>query len=97
MAEVGFSPAARMDLELIADFIARDDPARAVTFIRELRDRTTLLADHPEAGRSRDDVRSGLRSLAHGRYVIFYSVHRSVVRIERVLHGARDVTNLLRS
>lgn len=33
-----FSPLAEFDLEEIGDYIARDNPSRAVTFIREIRE-----------------------------------------------------------
>lgn len=32
----------------------------------------------------------GLRSLVHGRYVIFYRVHEQAVQILRVIDGRRD-------
>jgi len=32
-------PAARAELETIGDYIARDNPRRAVSFVRELRDK----------------------------------------------------------
>jgi toxin ParE1/3/4 len=35
-----------------------------------------------------------LRSLPFRRYVIFYTLGADSVRIERVLHGARDVAAL---
>ncbi|WP_375195574.1 type II toxin-antitoxin system RelE/ParE family toxin [Sphingobium sp.] len=38
-----------------------------------------------------------LRSRPHGSYVIFYSVLVSVIRIERILHGARDIGAILSS
>jgi toxin ParE1/3/4 len=38
---------AQSDLRDIRDFILRDNPARAVTFVDELLDRCQLLADHP--------------------------------------------------
>lgn len=96
MVEVRFSPAAESDLEMIAAFIARDDPQRGLAFVRELQERTAILSEHPEAGPARDVVRPGLRALTYGRYVIFYSINRSAVRIERVLHGARDVSQHLK-
>ena len=40
---------------------------------------------------SRDDLIAGLRMAALGRYVIFFRVLDHEVRIERVLHGARNL------
>ncbi|WP_349261175.1 type II toxin-antitoxin system RelE/ParE family toxin [Povalibacter sp.] len=41
------------------------------------------------------NFREGLRSCAHGTYVIFFTVDDQGVRIERILHGARDLGPLL--
>ena len=43
-------------------------------------------------GRARPDLGDGIRLMPHGNYLIFYSVHDDAVRIERVMHGARDIT-----
>ncbi len=39
---------AEYDLEAIGDYIARDNPARAVSFLHELRAKCLGLADMPE-------------------------------------------------
>ena len=31
--------------------------------------------------------------LTHGRYLIFYREHEATVRIERIMHSARDITS----
>ena len=48
----------------------------------------------PLAYAAREDLAPGLRMAAMGRYVIFFRVLGDVVRIERVLHGARDLLAL---
>lgn len=90
-----FSPAADTDLVEIASFIARDNIPRAATFIDELEAACTRLVDFPHSGVARSDLRADLRSKPYGSYVIFYSVLVEVVRIERILHGARDVGAIL--
>jgi toxin ParE1/3/4 len=86
-----FSPAARADLLEIAAYIARDDPGRALSFVEELEARCADLVTYPEVGRARPELAPGLRSKPHGRYLIFYTPAPDAVRIERVLHGSRDV------
>jgi toxin ParE1/3/4 len=49
------------------------------------------LASSPAIGRLRPDLRRGMRSLSMGRYIIFYECDDQVVRLLRVLHGARDI------
>ncbi|MFM7171306.1 MAG: type II toxin-antitoxin system RelE/ParE family toxin [Cyanobium sp.] len=87
------SPQAIADLQEIGDFIARDNPERAGSFVRELLDHAQRLADHPEAYPLRPEFGQGLRSCIHQRYVIFFSVKPGLARIERIIHGSRDIND----
>lgn len=89
-----FSPLAETDLEEIGDYIARDNPRRALTFIRELRERCAQITHHPEAAPLRPEFGVDLRLVPFGRYLIFYTVSAKAVRIERILHGARQIQEL---
>ena len=91
-----FSPVAERDLELIGDYIAADNPRRALSFIAEIRDRCREIALAPEAAPLRDDILPGIRMTVHGNYLIFYRSGNADVRIERILHGARDIEALLK-
>ncbi len=87
-----FSPATKIDLLEIATYIARDNPTRADSFVDELEGRSVQLADTPHIGSPRPELGDGVRVLVHGHYLIFYRVVEGSVRIERVLHGAQDIT-----
>lgn len=89
--DVVFSPAAVQDLEEIGDYIARDNPVRAVTFIREIREHCNLIASATTAAPLWPELGDNIRMVVHGHYLIFYTAADAEVRIERVLHGARDV------
>lgn len=39
-------------------------------------------------------IADGLRSITHGRYLLFFRDLADEVRIVRVLHGARDLTGV---
>lgn len=91
-----FSPQAESDLFEIALRIAEENAGRAVSFADDLRERCEKLAAYPGIGRKRTELHPELRSLAHGNYVIFYTEIASGVRIERILHGARDIPSLLK-
>ena len=91
MKQVLFSPLASNDLEEIGDFIAKDNPDRALTFIREIKDKCMRLAFPSAIGVPRPELAEGIRMLTHGRYLIFYRDDERAVRIERVMHGARDI------
>lgn len=45
--KVRFSEQASRDLESIADFIAHDNPRRAITFVAEIREACLRLTDAP--------------------------------------------------
>jgi len=84
-----------MDLVEITDFIALDSPERADRFEDELLERAHKITLAPLGYAERRELREGLRSCAHGSYVIFFTVDNQGVRIERILHGARDMKSLL--
>lgn len=86
-----FLPAAIADLEGIGDYIARDNPRRAVSFVAELRSQCAKLARTPEAYRLRPELGEGIRSCPYGNYVIFFTVQADALLIVRILHGAMDI------
>jgi len=86
-----FSRRAEADIEEIGDYIARDNPARAITFIAELRARCRGLTDFPEAAPLRPGLGDDVRMAVHGRHLILYVVRRDLLEIRRVVHGARDL------
>ena len=86
-----FLPQAEMDLEAIGDYIARDNPRWAISFVRELRGQCRKITEAPKAYRPRPELGKGLRSCAYGNYVVFFFEELGLVRIVRVLHGAMDI------
>ena len=89
------TPGAESDLEAIGDFIARDNPRRAISFSLELRARCRELVRFPNrfpiAGRVAGSV---VRRCVHGRYLIFYRVDEDAVRVLHFLNGAVDYAAL---
>ena len=94
MKRLVFTPAARADLLSIAEYIADDDAVRAVSFADELEAKARQAAERPRSFPARDDLSPGLRSAAHGRYLLFFRERDEEVRIVRILHGARDLSRL---
>jgi toxin ParE1/3/4 len=86
-----FSRRAEIDIEEIGDFIARDNPARAATFVQELRAKCKELVRFPEAAPARIELGEGVRMTIFGRYLILYVVREDLLEIRRVVHGARDL------
>lgn len=94
MTRLVITPQADRDIEEIGDYIAQDNPPRALTFVREMRAQCRKIAASPEAWRLRVELGEGIRSCAYRRYVIFFSAGIHEVTIIRVLHGARDLAAL---
>ena len=95
MASVGFSPKSRQDLLDIGDYIAKDSRTNARRFVAKLLEQCQRIANAPLAYVRREDLAPGLRMAALGNYVIFFRVLEDNVRIERVLHGARNLPKVL--
>ncbi|UFP96345.1 type II toxin-antitoxin system RelE/ParE family toxin [Gloeobacter morelensis] len=88
-----FSTFANLDLEEIADYIARDNPRRALSYIGEIRDRCRSLISFPEAAPLREEFGAGIRVVPFGRYLIFYTTQPDAVRIEPILPGSRNLSS----
>ena len=83
------------DLDTIADFIAQDNPQRAVTFIREIRQKIDKVGQQPLVYQLRPEIGEGARMAVVGRYVILFRILGDAVRIERVVYGGRDLPPML--
>ena len=92
---VEFSRWVESDLDLIADYIAQDNPRRAVTFIREIREKIDQIGEQPLLYQLRPEIGEGARIAVVGRYVILFRILGETVRIERIVYGGRDLPSLL--
>jgi addiction module RelE/StbE family toxin len=72
----------------IAGYIAADNPARAASFVKELRAAVAKLQEHPGMGRA--GRVPGTRELVlHKNYIATYRVRGDDVEILRLHHVAR--------
>ena len=94
---LAFTPLAEQDLEAIADYIAADNPVGALSFVRELRAQCQRITLNPPGYRLRPELGEGIRSCAHGHYVIFFETTTEDVLVVRILHGARDLPTVFES
>ncbi|MCS4494071.1 MAG: type II toxin-antitoxin system RelE/ParE family toxin [Pantoea ananatis] len=92
--KLSISPLAGQDIEAIGDYIAQDNPVRVVSFTEELYQQCLLIAESPVIYRERPELGKSVRSCAYGRYLIVYRVLDTEIRIERLLHGSRDIITL---
>ena len=97
MARIRYTATARSDLGEIYRYIRKrsgnGETARRV--VHELRNKCEQLAAAPiQMGRTRADLRPGLRSHTHKSYVIFFRYEGDVVEIVRAIESNRDIPPL---
>jgi toxin ParE1/3/4 len=91
MARVTRRPQAEADVLEIWDYIAEDSLIEADRWVDRLDEKLSLWATQPLMGRNRDELAAGIRSMAFGRYVVFFEPLPDGIDIVRVLHGSRDI------
>jgi toxin ParE1/3/4 len=89
------SPLVPGDLEEIAEYIFEDSPRHALRVIRLLRAKMFEIAKEPLLYRIRPELGVDARLAVVGRYVILFRIRDKTVRIERVVHGMRDLPDSL--
>jgi len=89
------SPFVPGDLDEIAEYIAQDSPRHAARMLRMLRARMAEIAKRPDIYRLRPELGAEARLAIVGNYVILFRVRQNAVRIERVVHGSRDLLPIL--
>jgi plasmid stabilization system protein ParE len=88
---------AEADVEAIADFIAADNIDAAVKVVLALEDAFVLLALRPGIGHSREDLTERpLKFWSVYSYLVVYDPAGEPLTIVAVLHGARDVAQILK-
>lgn len=96
MPGVTYAEAFRADAAEVWDYIGAESPDRADAVIDAVTEAVALLAEHPRAGRVRDELGADVRSFAvpTGRHVIYYRAVGDGIEALRLLHTSRDVDGL---
>ena len=90
---IEFTEAAHDDLVRIGNYIREHaGDLTADRFVERLIAKAETLRFMPLRYRLRDELRPALRAVSVEKYLIFYQVTDSTIRIFRVLHGARNIT-----
>lgn len=92
---VEVSPQAILDLDDIWAYIAQDNKVAADKVVSLIKHKMTSLGEFPYIGKPREYLLANLRMLVQNNYLIFYQVNESV-QILRVLHHARDLSELIK-
>ena len=65
-------------------------------YLSKLDESFHILAEQPQLGNARDDIRKGYRVYHVGRHLIFYRQKPAEIEIIRILHDRMDVETHLR-
>lgn len=95
MHQIFIAESASKDLLEIRSYLESVNVTASLRYHELFLDAIDLLAKMPRAGRVRSDLfDDGTRSWTVYPYVILYRFDGQVVRVWRVVHGARDLGNL---
>ena len=97
-----YSPRALREMEEIAECIQQDSPRSALRFLDAIEKTCEQLQTFPEMGARLETDEPALQGFRYflvsgfAKYVIFYSIPSGTLRVERVVHGSRDLPNFLK-
>lgn len=96
MTRYTLTPAARADLQEIDDYLRGKSSAAARLVRSKLREAMRRLSQRPGLGHLRDDLAAEpVRFWRVYSYLIVYRDEIRPIQVLRVLHGARDVRQIL--
>ncbi|MGL4440870.1 MAG: type II toxin-antitoxin system RelE/ParE family toxin [Bosea sp. (in: a-proteobacteria)] len=91
-----FTTRARNDLVSITSYNARENPERAMAYVRELEECCAAISRRPNAfaiiPRYRDKA---IRRVVYGNHLICYRVDTDTVTVLRVLYSSMDTDRIL--
>jgi toxin ParE1/3/4 len=90
------SELAERDLEAILDYLDERSPRAAERLTAQIEEKCRLLGQFPGMGRARDELAPGLRSVVVEQYILFYRITTDAVQVVRILHGSRDIENIIK-
>jgi toxin ParE1/3/4 len=94
-SRVIWSPEALDDIDRLWEYYA-GTAGRMIAdkLLREVARVVATIDDFPLAGRSRDEIQTGLRSLATSPHIVFYRLKDDRPEIVRVLDGRQDIEDV---
>ncbi|SDR01266.1 type II toxin-antitoxin system RelE/ParE family toxin [Flagellimonas zhangzhouensis] len=91
------SQEADYDIEAIFEYGEyRFGNSQAIEYLIGLNNHFIALAQNPDIGKARTEIKDGLFSFPYCAHTIFYRKLKGYVRIVRVLYGGRDLVKFLR-
>ncbi len=93
--QVERTPLANEDILAIWNYIAKDNVQAADNLLLNIDECFSRLARTPKIGRLQEKYGTGIRAFPVGKYIIFYQSIEKGIEVIRVLHGARNLDDLL--
>ncbi len=93
-----YLPVAVDDLVSIFDWITNDSPDNVTAFVEKLDQCIGNLKTHPFLGHVPRDEKlkiAGYRTLVIESYLVFYIIRGRTVEIHRVVHGSRNLDDII--
>jgi|CXWL01.1.fsa_nt_gi toxin ParE1/3/4 len=103
MKPVRLTPKADSDVDSCFLWIHKDNPSAAIKFIDDVEQTCNALAQMPSIGsRHYADIAlvRGIRMIAVNNfknYLLFFTEYETHIEVIRLLHGARDIPEILQS
>jgi len=94
--KLSISSVAENDIEQIGDYIAKDNPRRALNFVKTLYKQCEKIVQSPLLYRLHPELDKNIRACIYRKYIIFFQCNDNEFLIVRVLHGTMDIKNRLR-
>ncbi|MDB5391913.1 MAG: plasmid stabilization protein [Planctomycetaceae bacterium] len=94
MNRFSLSHAANLDLVEIVYYIFERNPAAAAKFHDRLHSKFAMLSRQPLIGEECSKLGSEMRCFPEGNYIIFYIPTDDGIKIMRILHGWRNITQI---
>lgn len=94
MPQVDLTIAAKIDLEEIWSYVARDSEFQADRLIERFSLKLEYLAHHEGLGRPRPELAKDCRSYPFGKYCFYFRTTDDGILVLRVLHSARDIQRI---
>lgn len=92
MVKYRLTTAAKTDLQEIWNYTCDIwDKNKAEQYLLHIESKLNLLAENPELGRSRPEIKEGYFSFLAEKHIIFYIRGEKQIQIIGILHGKMDI------
>ncbi len=96
MTEPRLTEQAEADLDELWAFISAGSLAAADRMVDAVLEGSRMHVRFPSMGQNREELRPGLRSFVVSPFVVFYRPVDDTIEVLRILHGARNIGDIIK-